>query len=75
MPDDIVTELAQRCAGQGRTRELIKEAADEIERLHMELAAAQAQTFLWREIAIEAQDKVDALQLKVYEMELRCDCS
>jgi len=34
---DIVTRLRERCAGGGKTRELIAEAGDEIERLRNEV--------------------------------------
>lgn len=73
--DDIVAELTQRCAGQGRTRELMTEAADEIERLRKQIASLQVQKVIWREMCEEAQDKADALLEKLYGMELRCDCS
>lgn len=75
MPDDVVNKLLERLNNEHDTRELMSEAVNEILVLRRELAAAQTQNLLWREIAMDQKDKADRLQHEIYTMELRCDCS
>lgn len=41
MPDDIVTRLLERCDGGGMTREVMREAAAEIERLRNDISTLE----------------------------------
>lgn len=44
-PVDIVARLLQRCVGGGMTRQVMRDAADEIERLRAALRLAAVEVF------------------------------